>query len=499
MSSFSKPIEPDRLFECLPTSLRPTKSDNGNDGLETDSYRTPTLIPPRVLALMNDIAQQLVQSGNQQSCYQIYRDCRASALELSLRKLGLEQLRKVDVQKMQWEALEAKIGNWIHFMRIAVKLLLPGERQICNKIFYGVNINKGHCFAELTTNSIVSLINFGDAVAMGKRSPEMLFLMLDMYEVMCKLQPEIEIIFEGKPCSEIRDAALGFTKRMAQTIHTKFTDFEIAVENDGSKTFCHDGTVHPLTSYVINYVKFLLDYQSTLELLFEEFETSDAEFKFPAVITRIMQSLQNNLDGKSKQYKDPALTYLFLMNNIYFMVTKVRRSEVKHILGDDWIERHHRIVQQNVDQYKNVAWAKILQTLSVQFAGSSGISSATIKERLKSFNMQFEELHAKQSQWSIPDQELRQSLRIAVAEVLLPAYQSFVQLFSILIENSKNQQKYIRYSPEAVDQLLGQFFEGQQSVEEKEAIPGKKADSPYVTSAVKETQRWGEGIPSPIG
>lgn len=33
----------------------------------------------------------------------------------------MERLTKDDVQKMQWEALEAKIGNWIHYMRIAVR------------------------------------------------------------------------------------------------------------------------------------------------------------------------------------------------------------------------------------------------------------------------------------------------------------------------------------------------------------------------------------------
>jgi hypothetical protein len=53
-----------------------------------------------------------------------FRDSRASALELSLRKLGVEKLSKDDVQKMQWEALEAKIGNWILFMRIAVRIFL---------------------------------------------------------------------------------------------------------------------------------------------------------------------------------------------------------------------------------------------------------------------------------------------------------------------------------------------------------------------------------------
>lgn len=43
-------------------------------------------------------------------------------MEQSIKKLGVERLSKDDVQKMQWEVLEAKIGNWIHFMRIAVRL-----------------------------------------------------------------------------------------------------------------------------------------------------------------------------------------------------------------------------------------------------------------------------------------------------------------------------------------------------------------------------------------
>ena len=49
------------------------------------------------------------------------RDTRAEALEESLTKLGVERLNKDDVQKMQWDVLEPKIGNWVHYMRIAVR------------------------------------------------------------------------------------------------------------------------------------------------------------------------------------------------------------------------------------------------------------------------------------------------------------------------------------------------------------------------------------------
>ncbi|CAI9261618.1 unnamed protein product [Lactuca saligna] len=70
------------------------------------------------------------------------------------------------------------------------------------------------------------------------------------------------------------------------------------------------------------------------------------------------------------------------------------------------------------------------------------------KLRLKIFNGQFEELHQRQSQWTVPDIELRESIRLAVVEVLLPVYRSFIKCFGYkaLVENGKNPIKYIRSS-----------------------------------------------------
>lgn len=493
LSSYSKPVEPDRLFDGLPNSLRPSSgspgnqadssikalynnhSEHQNSNLETAVYTPPTLIPPRVLPLLHDLAQQMVQAGHQQQLLKIYRDTRSSVFEESLRKLGVEKLSKDDVQKMQWEVLEAKIGNWIHFMRIAVKLLFAGERKVCDQIFQGFDSLSDQCFAEVTASSVSVLLSFGEAIARSKRSPEKLFVLLDMYEIMRELHSEIETIFKGKACTEIRESALGLTKRLAQTAQETFGDFEEAVEKDATKTAVSDGTVHPLTSYVINYVKFLFDYQSTLKQLFQEFENEkETTSQLASVTMRIMQALQTNLDGKSKQYKDPALTHLFLMNNIHYMVRSVRRSEAKDLLGDDWVQRHRRIVQQHANQYKRNAWAKILQCLTIQAltssgggstvgtdgGNSSGVSRAMVKDRFKTFNMQFEELHQKQSQWTVPDTELRESLRLAVAEVLLPAYRNFIKRFGPLVESGKNPQKYIRFTAEDLERMLGEFFEG---------------------------------------
>nr|KYP60790.1 hypothetical protein KK1_023203 [Cajanus cajan] len=66
----------------------------------------------KAISKLEDEFKQLLSS---------YRDARSNVLEESLQKLGVEKLNKDDVQKLQWEILEAKIGNWIHFMRIAVR------------------------------------------------------------------------------------------------------------------------------------------------------------------------------------------------------------------------------------------------------------------------------------------------------------------------------------------------------------------------------------------
>ncbi|XP_073274215.1 exocyst complex component EXO70A1-like [Primulina huaijiensis] len=486
LTSYSKPVESDRLTDCLPNSTKPSSAAHGHDdsagpksspehqikSLETVVRPPPALIPPRIIPLLHDIAQQMIQAGHQQQLLNIYREARASAIELTLRKLGVERLSKEDVQKMQWEVLEAKIGSWITFMRVVVKVLFAGEKKICDEIFEGHATLRDQCFSEVTANSVTVLLSFGEAIAKSKRSPEKLFVLLDMYEIMRELQSEMDTIFKSKYCGEMREAAAVLTKRLAQTARETFSDFEEAVEKDATKTAVLDGTVHPLTSYVINYVKFLFDYQSTLKQLFGEFGDGDVEEQLASITTRIMQALQSNLDGKSKLYKDSSLTQLFLMNNIHYIVRSVRRSEAKDLLGDDWVQINRRIVQQHANQYKRISWSKILQCLSIQGmqtggsgsfgegGSTSGVSRAMVKDRFKNFNMLFEELHQRQSQWTVPDSELRESLRLAVAEVLLPAYRSFIKRFGPLIEGGKNPQKYIRYSPEDLERMLAEFFEG---------------------------------------
>jgi exocyst complex protein 7 len=87
-------------------------------------------------------------------------------------------------------------------------------------------------------------------------------------------------------------------------------------------------------------------------------------------IHRLIHVLQNNLDGKSKVYRDPTLTYLFLMNNIHYIMQKVKYLDVIGLLGNDWVRRQSVIVRQFATSYQRAAWTRALSFLSCR-GGSS--------------------------------------------------------------------------------------------------------------------------------
>ena len=50
---------------------------------------------------------------------------------------------------------------------------------------------------------------------------------------------------------------------------------------------------------------------------------------------------------QAKAYKNKALSALFLMNNVHYMVKAVENSTALAVIGEDWIEQHKDQVRPN--------------------------------------------------------------------------------------------------------------------------------------------------------
>ncbi|CAL5195779.1 unnamed protein product [Lathyrus oleraceus] len=449
----------------------------------TSSIREIDLIPSEAVSDLRCIADRMISSGYLRECIQVYGSVRKSAVDLNFKKLGVEKLSIGDVQRLDWEQLETKIRRWIRAAKVCVRTLFASEKRLCEQIFEGIGTSiDDACFMETVKGPAIQLFNFAEAISISRRSPEKLFKILDLHDALMDLIPDIDVVFDSKSSESIRVQAAEILSRLAEAARGILSEFENAVLKEPSKVPVPGGTIHPLTRYVMNYISLISDYKQTLyELIVSKPSTGprydplnpdmdfdELEGKPPLAIHLIwiIVILQFNLDGKSKHYKDASLSHLFIMNNVHYIVQKVRGSpELREMIGDDYLKKLTGKFRQAATSYQRATWVRVLYCLrdeGLHGSGgfSSGVSRSALRERFKAFNAMFEEVHRTQAVWLIPDSQLREELRISISEKLLPAYRSFLGRFRSHIESGRHPENYIKYSVEDLEDAVLDFFEG---------------------------------------
>ncbi|PRQ51609.1 putative exocyst complex component Exo70, cullin repeat-like-containing domain-containing protein [Rosa chinensis] len=465
--------------------LRRGDSSNTSSYRSTSSIRELDLIPSDAVIDLRNIAERMIAAGYLRECIQVYGSVRKSAVDSSFRRLGIEKLSIGDVQRLQWEELEAKIRRWIRAAKACIRIVFASEKKLCEQIFQGIGTAiDDACFMETVKGPAIQLFNFAEAISISRRSPEKLFKILDLHDALLDLVPDIDAVFESKSSESIRIQAAEILSRLAEAARGILSEFENAVLREPSRVPVPGGTIHPLTRYVMNYIALISDYKQTLNELIvskpstgsrysgdpttPDMEFAELEGKTPLALHLIwiIVILQFNLDGKSKHYKDASIAHLFMMNNVHYIVQKIKGSpELREMIGDDYLRKMTGKFRQAATSYQRATWVKVLyclrdEGLHVSGSFSSGVSKSALRERFKSFNAIFEEVHRTQATWLVPDSQLREELRISISEKLIPAYRSFLGRFRSHIESGKHPENYIKYSVEDLETAVLDFFEG---------------------------------------
>lgn len=435
------------------------------------------LIHPDAVIELRDIADRMIRSGYEKECCQVYYSVRRDVLDECMAILGVEKLSIEEVQRIEWRSLDDKMKKWIQAVKVVVRGLLSSEKHLCEQIFAGSDLIKEVCFLETSKGCVMQLLNFGEAVVIGRRSVEKLFRILDMYDALAQVLPDLQALFMDEDagnmvCGEAKSVLDGLGEAAIGT----FVEFENAVQGESSRKPMQNGETHPLARYVMNYAKLLVDYSDTLNSLLENVEvesiqpdrenTDNSKLESTSRIARrllaLIISLESNIEEKSKMYEDTAMQYIFLMNNILYIVQKVKDSELRNLLGDNWIKKRRGLIRQYATQYLRASWSKALSCLKDEGIGgsSSNASKAALKERFKNFNACFEDIYRIQTAWKVPDPQLREELRISISEKVIPAYRSFMGRFGSHLESGRHAGRYIKYTPEDLENYLLDLFEG---------------------------------------
>ncbi|XP_061359776.1 exocyst complex component EXO70C2-like [Gastrolobium bilobum] len=443
--------------------------------------------PDEAIATLTKIATEMISSGYESECCQVYIVSRRNAFEEIQQKLGLEKI-SIDemVQKVQWETLARDmIPAWINTFKQCAAVYFPGERKLAEAVFAENPSVSAGLFSSLTRGVVIQLLNFAEGAAMTKRAGEKLFKILDMYETLRDLIPELDGLFPEESVEELKTEMLLAKSRLGELAISIFCDLENSIKSETGRTPVPGGAVHPLTRYIMNYLNIAGDYKETLEQVFKEYskiERADSTSRphheneagggssgaanvsspFAAQVMRVMELLDSSLEGKAKLYRDVALSNFFMMNNGRYILQKIKASsEMSKVMGDTWCRKRSSELRTYHKNYQRETWNRVLTCLTHEGLSVHGkVQKPVLKERFKSFNALFDEIHRTQSQWVVKDEQLQSELRVSISAVVIPAYRSFLGRFAQILDPGRQTEKYIKYQPEDIETYVDELFDG---------------------------------------
>ncbi|KAA8534280.1 hypothetical protein F0562_031797 [Nyssa sinensis] len=328
----------------------------------------------------------------------------------------------------------------------------------------GESISEAERLSELAMSDLKSIADCMISSGYGKECTK-------IYRIIRKS------IIEEELYHLVKLQALNSLVKLGDSVRTILSEFESSIQKNSSKILIPGGGIHPLTKSVMDYISLLADCSGVLTDIVAD-STSASQSPLPesyfdspnadesptsGVSVRlawIILVLLCKLDSKAELYKDIALSYLFLANNLQFVVEKVRTTNVKYLLGDHWISKHEKKVKQYAANYEAMAWTTVFSSLPENSTAAmlspetgegmfQGISTWLSKRRTR-----------KQTSWQVPDGKLRDEIKVSIAQKLVPAYQEFYDTYLVTPRGEENLEVLVRFSPDNLGNYLSDLFHG---------------------------------------
>ncbi|XP_061359932.1 exocyst complex component EXO70B1-like [Gastrolobium bilobum] len=385
--------------------------------------------------------REAIVAGFVDECYHIYFTWRRQILDPKLLKIGLHKLDIKEIKNVPLNYLEKKIQRWIMASNYVLRAQLPEERKLCNLVFSSYSLHADIAFMKISRGSMTQLLNFANAVATGTGSPERLFRILKVFEALRELLPEMESLFSDQYSVTLRDEAIAICEKLREAIKSVFKDLEnMLCQDPPTRVTVPGGGLHPITHYIMNYLRAACQSLRTLEYVFEN-ENLEMSLSSPLSfqVVRIMELLERYLEANSKMYQGPCLHFVFMMNNVRYIVQTAKHSELRQLLGELWIQKHIAQVRQYLVNYERSSWDQVLGMFKVD---NDHVFVESFKQKLSLLILQFEGICKVQSTWVIFDERLREKIISSLKKILLPAYENFSARFQNVMETQEDTNIY---------------------------------------------------------
>ncbi|XP_037836725.1 exocyst complex component 7 isoform X3 [Kryptolebias marmoratus] len=390
------------------------------------------------------------------------------------------------------DVLDIEIDSYIHCISAFVKLA-QSEYALLTEIIPEHHQKK--TFDSLIQEALNNLMLEGDNIvfaarrAIERRDYSAILTIFPILRHLKMNKSEFDSTLQGTAAST-KNKMPTLINSMEMIGAKALEEFADSIKNDPDKEYNmpKDGTVHELTSNAILFLQQLLDFHETAgamlasQVLGDTYnipldprETSSAssytsDFNkrlLSTYICKVLGNLQLNLLSKSKVYEDSALSAIFLHNNYNYILKSLEKSELIQLVTvtQKRAENSYReLIEQQIDMYQR-SWLKVTEHLADRNmpvlqpgAKLKDKERQVIKDKFKGFNDGLEELCKTQKGWAIPDKDQRDFIRQQQRRVVSDAYRSFLQRCAN-ISFTKNPEKYHKYRPEEVEEMIEKLFD----------------------------------------
>ncbi|XP_045829158.1 exocyst complex component EXO70A1-like [Trifolium pratense] len=380
LSDYVKALQQENstLIEMLMENLKDYLSDDSafsGFNVSEDTDFMIMALPTETIDNIHKTAKLMVSAGFKREFSDVYSSSRRDCLVESLSRLGFKKLTIEDRRMLSWKEIENKIVRWIKASNVALKILLPTERKLCDRAFFGFSSTADLSFMGVCCESALQLLNFADVIAIGSGSPEQLHRVLKVFETMRDLIiPEFESLFRDQYSASLQKEAITVWKRLGEGIRGIFTEFTNLIQQISAEEVNLDAEIHPITIHVMNYLCAASQSRKTLEQVFEG-DYGDLLKEYPKIEDRvqsssnvsgqmglIMELLESKLIAESKLHSRLTdLSLRFLIRNVDYIVQKAKECELGTILGDDWFKNQATQFNQEIKQKEEELLSKKLK------------------------------------------------------------------------------------------------------------------------------------------
>ncbi|CAK7325082.1 unnamed protein product [Dovyalis caffra] len=426
-------------------------------------------LPVAVIQKLQAIIDRLDADNRLEKCMSTYVEVRSLITERSFRALELNYLDQSISEFDDVQDVEFYIDQWCRHLEFAVKHIFEIEYKLCSDVFEknGPEVWMD-CFAKIITQSgILSFLHFGKKITMCKNDPLKLLKLLDIFSILDNLRVDFNRLFRGPACIEIQTLTRNLIKGVVNGACEIFWELPIQVELQRRSSPPLNGSVPRLVSFVTDYCNRLLgdDYLPLLTQILTIQQSWKQEKYQEELITNqiyyIIKQIGLNLDVWSKAHYDFTLSYLFMMNN-HCHFCSLKGTKLGDLMGESWLKAHEQYRDYYMTLYLRESWGKTFALLSQESRISSsptgGFVGDLAKKRLKSFIEEFDHMYQKQSNWVVPNEDLRLKMCKLVVQAYVPVYRSYLQNYGFRAETDASASRRVKYSAQGLETMLSSLF-----------------------------------------